>query len=515
MILKRIISLVFLVITLVFLFSNYSFSTFSSSNFASEQQDPNNVIERELSLKEALSLGLKEAEKKLGSNVKIFDVTSVDDKTSTDKDGQDGERHKWNITFVHANNGDTFYVSIGNGEITLSEEQNGTNIDKENLIDPKDISFDSIDVLNVAKKRFALQPGGNFARGYHFVISKSSDNEPILSVHGTDQKGYITRIHFNANTEEFIAIETKEPTGGGGFYKLKDAKFNLITERDSAVVGLNVTNTFDLDQTIAIWGYHKPGSSFSTPYIKLSYDNGENWEFIKLKEENVTKVWFSDNYSKDNIIYYSTDNMIKSYNNKSKDVKIIFQGKKLIDVVHSKQVLAVLTEVGTYISNDNGVKWNKVETMNNIEKINMDKNGVLYMLTNGQLYRNNLEDNSKINLPKDINIITEFKVINEKLLLYTLDSLWLINLETNEPRQIKINKPIEIAFFNDSNPFESYLVIENKVFELNIYKEGENFKLKEVIVPSEGFVTYLVPASNQLFLTVAPTFNWEIKGEIK
>ncbi|MBQ6449176.1 MAG: hypothetical protein IJJ10_17245 [Bacillus sp. (in: Bacteria)] len=291
--------LIFLIWGSIILFSN------STANYIIQESN-SQTKEHELTIKQAINLGLKKAKNEIGPNIKLFEVTSVDDELKSFKNiGSNGKRNKWNLTYVNSQNGNPYYVTIENGEITELFNDTSGNINLDILIDPKDIKVDSSDLIKHAKDNFDLAPG-NIAIGYHFVLINKQKGEPILSVYGTNVDGYFTKIHYNAKSSNYIKSEHQLPVGGG-YYKENASEVLLVTEKGSAVIGSDLSPNFKMDKTIAIWGYQKTGSTLSKTFLKISKDGGSNWELINVNEEHISKIWFSDKYMENNTIFIATN----------------------------------------------------------------------------------------------------------------------------------------------------------------------------------------------------------------
>ncbi|MGE7625393.1 hypothetical protein ACQKMD_21060 [Viridibacillus sp. NPDC096237] len=78
--------------------------------------------------------------------------------------------------------------------------------------------MDSSDALQLAKDKYGLKQGKDWATGYHFTLD-SIDGKPILTVFGNDGDNRFTRISFNAQNGDVVSAIHKLPYGGGLIFK--------------------------------------------------------------------------------------------------------------------------------------------------------------------------------------------------------------------------------------------------------------------------------------------------------
>ena len=77
-----------------------------------------------------------------------------------------------------------------------------------------EIKLDSSDVLQIAKEKYGLKQGEDWATGYHFTLD-NIEGTPILTVVGNDRDNRFTRISFNAQNGNVVSAIHKLPYGGG------------------------------------------------------------------------------------------------------------------------------------------------------------------------------------------------------------------------------------------------------------------------------------------------------------
>ena len=494
----------------IFFYKNLFYNKEPSSKKVNKQLEVE--VNKDLTLKEAISIGLSHLKEKEDSQstFKLFDATSVDDANSKINEGNDGTRHMWNITFVNSKNGHAHYITIKNGRVINSDLNKAVNIPNKLLIDIEDLNFDSVAAINFTKEKLGLLPGENFAIGFHFVISKTEDAVPVLTVYGSDkQDGYISKIHYNVEDGNLIAIEKKVPTGGG-FYRVNGENISLVTDKNHAVIGSRLA-----DQTTVLWGYQNPGSIFSTAYIKILKGQNETWETVNINEKFITNVWLSDNFLNDNTIYYSTDTAIKRFDIEKNEDKILLRVNSIIDFVYSKQMLAVLTDKGViYHSENKGLMWEKISGYQGINQIKLNQNGEIFTLYNGKIHINKLNLHTKINLPKEIENIIGFEVVENQLVVYTPTSVWFLD-KIQKWHRFDINVPIDTIFINLNDLNNAFVVSENTLYNFKFDIGGEKYSYSKINFPSQFIVSNVSTSSNDILISFVPTFNWTLKEEIK
>lgn len=359
---------------------------------------------------------------------KLFDVTSVDYEESSIKDGENGDRSMWNLTFADKNDNHPIYITIKKGEIVYSKEEVNSKLPSKSFINISEITTNSLFYLNKAKNENHLMPGGNFAKGYHFVLAKGENTDPTISVYGTNINGYTTKIDFNAKTKSYLSSYSKLPSESGLYEYNKNKKTINIIEKNNAVLGSVFTK--DLS-TQAVWGYEKPGTINSTLFIRIKgIDSNGNWGNLDINERYINDLWFSEQFFNDKEIYYTTDTAIKSYNINNKQTKTLFQdsnqNNNILKIIHNSKSIVVLTQDHIYTSNNNGVNWDKVLSDKNISDIEFDENHNLYIKKQNEIYINNIDKDSKVNIPTLNEGINGYKVKNNFMYLYTNKSLVLI-----------------------------------------------------------------------------------------
>lgn len=198
----------------------------------------------ELSLKEAINLGIDRA-KKWNDNASLINVNSVDE-TMGGSRGETGKRFNWFLNFNVPGTEDYLLLGISKGKITVFEQlkQSG----QEQTIANSDIKFDSSDVVRMAKEKYSLNPGKDWATGYHFTL-RIIEGIPTITVVGNDKGKLFTRISFDAKNGKITGAIHKVPYGGGLISLQQGSNFSKITKKSMAIMGITAGKKY-----LATWG---------------------------------------------------------------------------------------------------------------------------------------------------------------------------------------------------------------------------------------------------------------------
>lgn len=262
----------------------------------------------EVTLKEAINIGFQRA-KEWNVNATLTSVNSVDE-TMGGSRGESGKRFNWFMIFIVPGTEDYVLIGISEKKITVFEPGKQT---PSPIIPFDEIKLDSSDVLQIAKNKYGLKQGKDWATGYHFMLD-SIDGKPILTVVGNDYENRFTRISFNAQNGEVVSAIHKLPYGGGLISRRNGT--NNLTKKGMAITGVVAGNN-----NLVVWG-DKKSTQFSTtkqPFIELSQNNGETWTELQANSY-VTQAWFNKN----NQLYVATEKELwAGINSKSKGTKIL------------------------------------------------------------------------------------------------------------------------------------------------------------------------------------------------
>lgn len=294
----------------------------------------------EITLKEAINIGLKRA-KEWNVNATLTRVNSVDE-TMGGSRGKTGKRFNWFMIFIVPGKDDYVLIGISEKKISVFRPSKQT---PDPTIPYDEIKFDSSDVLQLAKDKYGLKQGKNWATGYHFTLD-SIDGKPILTVFGNDRNNRFTRISFNAQNGDVVSAIHKLPYGGGLISK-RIGKDNL-TKKGMAITGVVVGN-----QYLVVWGDKKP-TQFSTtnqPFFEWSHNNGETW--TELQANNyVTHAWLDMNER----LYAATEKELwAGITSKSKGTKILSLDHRIENIDYSiNNNIAVISNGKVYYTSNQG-----------------------------------------------------------------------------------------------------------------------------------------------------------------
>ncbi len=149
---------------------------------------------RYLTLKEAYNLAMNQIEE---DEVYLYTMTSADLEGIFDlKDGLDGKRRFWNLDFNKLNTTDHYIFQIQDGKIVTQVQVPGLNVGEEKLIEDSEILIDSFEALRISSENYEINPGVEWALGYHFMLNKY-DGIAKISVTGFDQENNFKKVHIN------------------------------------------------------------------------------------------------------------------------------------------------------------------------------------------------------------------------------------------------------------------------------------------------------------------------------
>ena len=131
-----------------------------------------------------------------------------------------------------------YLYCISKGEISGIHEGKGPSFGEIKL---DDIKFDSPDLVKIAKEKYDLQKGVDWATGYNFTLD-SENGKPIVTVLGNDRDSRFTRISFNAQNGDVVSASHKLPYGGGLLSK-RNGTDNLNTKKGWRLRGLSLETT--------------------------------------------------------------------------------------------------------------------------------------------------------------------------------------------------------------------------------------------------------------------------------
>ncbi|KOP81338.1 hypothetical protein ACFFHH_15190 [Cytobacillus solani] len=482
---KKIISFLF---ALILLFSLFFLVT------KNESASVANFDNEELSLKEAIILGLNKA-KDWNQDATLFNVTSVDEDMGGTR-GEGGKRYDWTLNFIVPGTDKHLLVGISKGVIFNQREVDGP---KDTIpMELDNIEFDSPELLNIAKEKFDLRKGEDWATGYHFTLD-NIDDKPTVTVFGTDKDNLFTRININPKTGKIEGAIHKVPEGGGLITKL-GSNSPKISNLGMAVNGISVN-----DSNLVTWGYRKP-RTFNTkiqPFIELSKNRGQSWDALNINQ-NIVNAWFNTNSE----LYVATESEIWSNVTFEDKKKTILKAK--IDHIDYSQNnnIAVSSENFIYTTLNNGERWDKIVIPEAILLHQISNDGDLIILTNDRklLYKKG-EEWETLKIPTNPETITDMKVFGNELILAMGDSLGVYNLDTANLNEIQMNDPINTLIKKKNNLFG--ITKENTIYTINLGGDANRLVMKKLIDMEDQVITDMEVIENDLIMATTPNYYWE------
>lgn len=175
-----------------------------------------NLEENEMTMKEAITKGY-EYVKGISKDAKLAIITSADVKNKqTVNSGDSGKRLNWNLSFLDPTSTDInkdgtttfYYVQISDGKILDCETQKSPFDKNKTIISDSNLPIDSSEAVVIAKNQKALEPGKDWALGYHFQMSFISSNEqrtdPVITVVGLSPNGNFANVSIDEKTGQIV-----------------------------------------------------------------------------------------------------------------------------------------------------------------------------------------------------------------------------------------------------------------------------------------------------------------------
>lgn len=387
------------------------------------------VSDGEITLKEAINIGFQRA-KEWNVNATLTSVNSVDE-TMGGSRGETGKRFKWFMTFVVPGTDDFVLIGISEKKITLFRPGKQS---QDPTISYDEIKFDSSDVLQLAKGKYGLKKGKDWATGYHFTLD-SIEGKPILTVVGNDRDNRFTRISFNAKNGAIVSAVHKLPYGGGLISKRIGT--DTVTKKGMAIMGVVARNN-----NLVVWGDKKP-TQFSTtkqPFIELSHNNGESWTELRVNNY-VTHAWFNKNDQ----LYAATEKELwAGITSKSKGKKILSLDHEIEHIDYSiNNHIAVISNGKIYYTTNQGESWEQAIVPQPFFVVQISNNGDLVGLTKEMKVLQKTNDGWKeITMPNRNDEPSDMIVINNRLFITTKSGIWTRDLQEGNWRKIKVDEEI-------------------------------------------------------------------------
>jgi hypothetical protein len=446
----------------------------------------------EITLKEAINIGLERA-KEWNVNATLTRVNSVDE-TMGGSRGETGRRFKWFMIFIVPGTDDYVLIGISEKKITVFRPSKQS---ADPTIPYDEIKLDSSDVLQLAKDKFGLKQGKDWATGYHFTLD-SIDGTPILTVFGNDRNHRFTRIAFNAQNGDVVSAIHKLPYGGGLISK-RIGNDNL-TKKGMAITGVVAGN-----QYLVIWGDKKP-TQFSTtnqPFIEWSHNNGETW--TELQANNyVTQAWLDMN----DRLYAATEKELwADITSKSKGTKILSLDHRIENIDYSiNNNIAVISNGKVYYTNNQGESWEQGILPKPFHVVQISDNGDLVGFTEEKKILQKTNDGwNEITMPHSNDVPEDMKVINHKLYITTQSGIWTRNLQEGNWVNIQVGE-IVVKFIKKGEKLFGITQRGEAIYSINMKDEGESEKVFDA---RDSIVWDVDVMGDTLWIATIPNYSWE------
>ncbi|WP_024834522.1 hypothetical protein [Ruminiclostridium josui] len=148
-----------------------------------------------IDLQQAINISSKRAIE-WNNQASLYFLTSVDNPNyKNNESGKNGRRRYWNIDYAVKNTNHHLLLTIHDGVIINCNQVNSLTLN-ENLINYSEIEMNSTYAVKAAIKKYNLNPGKEWAQGYHFVLNKIG-GKTLLTVVGLDSNGNFAKVNFN------------------------------------------------------------------------------------------------------------------------------------------------------------------------------------------------------------------------------------------------------------------------------------------------------------------------------
>lgn len=446
----------------------------------------------EVTLKEAIDIGLKRA-KEWNVNATLTSVNSVDE-TMGGSRGETGKRFKWFMIFIVPGTDDYVLIGISEKKITVfrpSKQSPGPTIRYD------EIKLDSADVLQLAKDKYGLKQGKDWATGYHFTLDRV-DGTPILDVVGNDRDNRFARISFNAQNGDVVSAIHKLPYGGGLLSKRMGT--DRLTKKGMAVTGIVAGNN-----NLVVWGDKEP-TQFSTtkqPFIEWSHNNGESWTELQVNHY-VTHAWFDRNDQ----LYAATEKELwAGITSKSKGMKILSLEHMIEDIDHSSNNhIAVLSNGIIHYTTNQGQSWEQAIVPKPFYAVQIADNGDLVGLTEErEIWQKTNDVWDEITIPNRDDLPDDMKVIHNRLFISTQSGIWTQSLQEGNWGKVQVDQ-IMGKLIKKGEKLFGYTQRAEAIYAISTIDERTSEK---VLDAGDSIVWDVDIMGDTLWIATSPSYSWE------
>lgn len=446
----------------------------------------------EITLKEAINIGLQRA-KEWNVNATLTSINSVDETMGGSRGGT-GKRFKWSMIFIVPGTDDYVLIGISEKKIILFRPDKQT---PGPTIPYDEIKLDSSDVLQLAKDKYGLKQGKDWATGYHFTLD-SIDGTPILDVVGNDRDNRFTRISFNALNGDVVSAIHKLPYGGGLISRSNGT--DNLTKKGMAITGVVAGNN-----NLVVWGDKKP-TQFSTtkqPFIEWSHNNGVTW--TELQANNyVTHAWFD---RKDQLYVATEKELWTGITSKRKGTKILSLDHRIENIDHSSNNnIAVLSKGNIHYTTNQGKSWEQAIVPKPFYEVQISDNGDLVGLTEERKILQKTNDGwNEITMPNSKDVPDDMKVINNRLFITTQSGIWTRNLKEENWSKIQVDEVV-VKFIKKGEKLFGYAHRGEAIYSINTKDER---KPEKVFDARDSIVMDVDIMGDTLWIATIPNYSWE------
>nr|AYQ72423.1 hypothetical protein EAV92_07475 [Cohnella candidum] len=389
-------------------------------------------------------------------------------------------------------------IGISEGKITIEEQTTGLKDTKP--ITLSDIKYDSPALLEAAKSQFHLKKGEHWATGYQFTLS-IIDSKPVITVVGIDSENRFSKIYYDAKSGTVIDALHKTPSGGGVFRYTGSINKALIYKSGFAVNGISAGKN-----PLIAWGDSNPSEFISgiKPFVLITYNNGNSWEFLKIKE-NIKAAWFN----KQDELFFATDKEVWDYSLYKREHRAILSLEssiKSVDVSLNKSIV-ISTEQYIYESKNDGGSWNKTVIPSPLLSLNIADDGKLVALTEERkLLIKKGTSWERIKTPAIEGEPKYIIPVEDSLIANLSGSLWSIDINKERWTRIPSEEPISRLIKKATKTF----AISSSGNPYQIVKEGDSisWKMVKLLKPDSEIISDLLVKDDYLFIASIPDFLW-------
>jgi hypothetical protein len=447
----------------------------------------------EITLKEAINIGSQRA-KEWNVKATLTKVNSVDETMGGSRGGT-GKRFKWFVTFMVPGTDDHLLIGISEKKITVFEPLKQSSQDP--TIPYDEIKLDSSDVLQLAKDKYGLKQGKDWATGYHFTLD-SIDGTPILTVVGNDRDNRFTRISFNAQNGDVVSAIHKLPYGGGLISKRIGT--DNLTKKGMAITGVVAGNKY-----LVVWGDKNP-TQFSTtnhPFFEWSHNNEEKW--TELQANNyVTHAWFDMN---DQLYAATAKELWAGITSKSKGTKILSLDHMIENIDYStNNHIAVISNGKIYYTTNQGESWEQAIVLKPFNVVQISNNGDLVGFTEERKILQKTNDGwNEITLPNSNDVPEDMKVINNRLFITTQSGIWIRNLQEGNWSKIQVDEMV-VKLIKKGEKLFGITHRGEAIYSINTKDEIKS----EKVFDARDFIVWDVDImGDTLWIATIPDYSWE------